>query len=62
MAQAEKTIYVYENWRGETPSLLGTLRAAFIRGQEASFAFSAFLTRVKVMSEEMLTVFFVSLS
>lgn len=38
MAQAEKTIYVYENWRGETPSLLGTLRAAFIRGQE-SFSF-----------------------
>ena len=38
MAQTEKTIYVYENWRGETPSLLGTLRAAFIRGQE-SFSF-----------------------
>ena len=29
MAQDEKTIYVYENWRGEAPTLLGRLRCGF---------------------------------
>ncbi|MCD8088646.1 MAG: type II toxin-antitoxin system HipA family toxin [Oscillospiraceae bacterium] len=38
MAQGEKIIFVYENWRYEEPTLLGTLRASFIRGQE-SFSF-----------------------
>ncbi len=38
MAQDEKTIYVYENWREETPTLMGRLRCAFIRGQE-TFSF-----------------------
>lgn len=38
MAQSEKTIFVYENWRGEEPILLGKLRVSFIRGQE-SFSF-----------------------
>ena len=38
MAQDEKTIYVYENWREETPSLFGTLHVDFIRGQE-TFSF-----------------------
>ena len=38
MAQDEKTIYVYENWRGETPTLMGRLRCSFIRGQE-TFSF-----------------------
>ena len=38
MAQEERTIYVYENWRGELPSLLGRLRCGFVRGQE-TFSF-----------------------
>lgn len=38
MAQDEKTIYVYDNWRGETPTLMGRLRCSFIRGQE-TFSF-----------------------
>lgn len=38
MAQNEKAIFVYENWRGEVPSLIGILRAAFVRGDE-SFSF-----------------------
>jgi serine/threonine-protein kinase HipA len=38
MAQAEKTIYVYENWRAAAPSLVGILRASFVRGVE-SFSF-----------------------
>lgn len=38
MANTEKIIYVYENWRTEHPTLLGVLRAAFVRGQE-TFSF-----------------------
>ena len=38
MAQEERTIYVYENWRGELPSLLGRLRCGFVRGEE-TFSF-----------------------
>ena len=34
MAQYEKTMYVYENWRGEAPTLLGRPRCGFVRGQE----------------------------
>jgi len=38
MTQAEKTIYVYENWRAAAPSLVGILRTSFVRGVE-SFSF-----------------------
>jgi serine/threonine-protein kinase HipA len=38
MAQTEKTIYVYENWRTEDPSLIGLLKASYSRGQE-TFSF-----------------------
>lgn len=38
MAQQEKTIFVYENWRGEQPTLLGRLHSAVVRGQE-NFSF-----------------------
>ena len=38
MDQSEKTIFVYENWRREKPSLIGSLHTSFIRGQE-SFSF-----------------------
>ncbi len=38
MVQKERTIYVYENWRGELPSLLGKLCCGFVRGQE-TFSF-----------------------
>ena len=38
MDQSEKTIFVYENWRSEKPSLIGSLHTSFIRGQE-SFSF-----------------------
>ncbi|MDR1136158.1 MAG: type II toxin-antitoxin system HipA family toxin [Clostridiales Family XIII bacterium] len=38
MIQSEKIVFVYENWRGETPSLIGRLHISFIRGQE-SFSF-----------------------
>lgn len=38
MAQGEKTIFVYENWRKDSPTLLGILRVAFVRGVE-SFSF-----------------------
>ena len=38
MAQTEKTIFVYENWRSEKPSLIGRLHTSFIRGQE-TFSF-----------------------
>ncbi|MCD6323296.1 MAG: type II toxin-antitoxin system HipA family toxin [Clostridiales bacterium] len=41
MAQSENTIYVYENWRSENPSLIGRLHTAIIRGQEIySFEYS----------------------
>ena len=52
MAQDEKTIYVYENWRGETPTLMGRLRCSFIRGQETfSFEYDpAWLTSARVPS------------
>ncbi len=41
MAQSENTIFVYENWRNENPSLFGRLHIAFIRGQEIySFEYS----------------------
>ena len=41
MAQPENTIFVYENWRNENPSLFGRLHIAFIRGQEIySFEYS----------------------
>jgi serine/threonine-protein kinase HipA len=38
MAQDEKTIFVYENWRAAAPSLMGILRSSFVRGAE-SFSF-----------------------
>ena len=38
MAQTEKTIFVYENWLSENPSLIGRLNTSFIRGQE-TFSF-----------------------
>ena len=38
MVQREKTIFVYENWRGEQPTLLGRLHSAVVRGQE-NFSF-----------------------
>lgn len=38
MDQSEKTIFVYENWRSEKPSLIGSLHTSFVRGQE-SFSF-----------------------
>ena len=38
MAQTEKTIYVYENWRSDVPTLIGKLRTSFVRGQE-NFSF-----------------------
>lgn len=42
MTQDEKTIYVYENWRREEPTLLGQLRCGLIRGQETfSFEYDA---------------------
>jgi len=34
----EKTIYVYENWSGVDPVLLGKLYVSYIRGKE-QFAF-----------------------
>ena len=34
MEQSEKTIFVYENWRSEMPTLIGRLHTSFIRGQE----------------------------
>lgn len=36
MATPERIIYVYENWSGETPLLLGRLFVNFVRGQETS--------------------------
>ena len=47
MAQDEKTIYVYENWRGETPTLMGRLRCSFIRGQE-TFSFEYDLSLIHI--------------
>lgn len=38
MDLSEKTIFVYENWRSEKPSLIGSLHTSFIRGQE-TFSF-----------------------
>ncbi|MDO4552975.1 MAG: type II toxin-antitoxin system HipA family toxin [Bacillota bacterium] len=38
MTQNEKTIYVYENWLTEAPSLVGVLRSSLVRGTE-SFSF-----------------------
>ena len=38
MDLSEKTIFVYENWRSEKPSLIGSLHTSFIKGQE-SFSF-----------------------
>jgi len=34
MDQSEKTVFVYENWRGEKPTLIGRLHLAVARGQE----------------------------
>lgn len=42
MAQEEKTIFVYENWRSAVPTLLGRLRFGISRGQEhVSFEYDA---------------------
>lgn len=42
MQQDKKSIYVYENWTGRTPTLLGVLHADFVRGQETfSFEYDA---------------------
>lgn len=42
MDQSEKTIFVYENWRSDNPSLIGKLNTSFIRGQEIfSFEYAA---------------------
>jgi serine/threonine-protein kinase HipA len=38
MPQTEKTIFVYENWCNENPTLIGRLNTSFIRGQE-TFSF-----------------------
>ena len=38
MNQSDKTLFAYENWRSEKPSLIGSLHTSFIRGQE-SFSF-----------------------
>lgn len=38
MGLDERTIFVYENWSGIKPTLLGKLRCGFIRGQE-TFSF-----------------------
>lgn len=38
MNKSEKTIYIYENWRSETPAFIGSLYISFIKGQE-SFSF-----------------------
>ena len=38
MDLSEKTILVYENWRSEKPSFIGSLHTSFIRGQE-TFSF-----------------------
>ena len=35
MAQNEKVIYVYENWRKESPSLLGKLRSVLCEDRKA---------------------------
>ncbi|MDR1439239.1 MAG: HipA domain-containing protein, partial [Clostridiales bacterium] len=35
MELPEKTVFVYENWRSETPSLIGRLYIAFARGRES---------------------------
>jgi serine/threonine-protein kinase HipA len=38
MAYAEKDIFVYENWHGDTPSLVGVLRVSANKGRE-TFSF-----------------------
>lgn len=38
MKRSEKTVFIYENWRDEKPSLIGRLHISFIRDQE-SFSF-----------------------
>lgn len=38
----EKTIYVYENWSGKNPALLGKSYVSSVRGKEQfSFAYDA---------------------
>jgi serine/threonine-protein kinase HipA len=34
MDRSEKTVFVYENWRGEKPSLIGRLYISFVGGRE----------------------------